>query len=276
MLSRRDSCCATPDVLGVRHARRQPTAAGPFAGTVWQGIRVRSNVHALWERYLAAERAGYRPRSLAVLSDLLAAVRSVDDRDRLAAAVFRSHERRDGTLPTLRGPLVARVLRPYVREHLTEPQVLWWALRTRTFDHEQLEMFGGYDRIGGSATAGAITYAISVTGEPRWWRELLDFRLGLVDFATHHLDEGRLVGGSVAACVRQLCAAIATVDQAPTGAIGPAQLDSLRELWSLLRDWLRYEEGGRPGDDFPSWCRTRGSDHWVARSTTTRHFYYQR
>ena len=237
---------------------------------------MRPDVRMLWLRYLAAERDGYRPRSLAVLSDLLDAVVSVDDRDQLAEAAFRAYERGDGTRMGPRQPLITRVLRPYVQDHITEPQVLWWAMRTCTINDEQLQMYREYDRIGGSAMAGAITYAILVTGQPRWWQKLLTFRLGLIDFATEHLDEGRISGGALAECVIQLCAAVAIADQAPAGTIGPAQRGELRELWSLLRDWLRYDEARRPGGDFPSWCRDQGSDHWVARCTGPLHFYYQR
>lgn len=236
---------------------------------------MRPELRTLWSRYLAVERDGYRAPALAVLSALLEAVASVTDRDQLAETVYRARERHGSRGVPLREPLNARVLRPYVRDHITDPQVLWWALETSTFEYEQLERFAEYDRVGGSPWIGAITYALSVTGEPRWWCRLLNARISLVDFGTHHLDEGRgVVDGSVAGYVVQLCAAVAVADQAPVGAITPALLDDLVEQWSLLRDWVRYDAQGRPGGDFPAWCRAQGSRHWVARRPTTRRTYY--
>lgn len=240
---------------------------------MWECGRVRPVLRSLWLSYLAAERNGYRPGLLTALSELLAAVASVEDRDELAQVAFRAQERHGWDM-RLREPLRAQVLRPYVREHVSEPQVIWWAIQTR--EHEPLKMHGRHDRFGGHAVIGAITYALALTGEPRWWRMLLGYRLSWVDYGTHHLDEGRgVVDGTVADYVLQLCAAVAITNQAPAGVIGAEQRDELAEMWSLLRDWVRYDAVGRPGDDFPRWCREQGSDHWVANHTTTRHYYYQ-
>ena len=123
--------------------------------------------------------------------------------------------------------------------------------------------------------AGAITYALELTGEPRWWRRLLDHRLAVVEHCTHHLDESYgLVDGTTLDYVLQICAAIAIADQAPAGVFRPDQHHDLVQEWSLLRDWVRYDTAGRPGDDFPAWCRQQGSDHWVTRHTGRRHYYY--
>lgn len=68
----------------------------------------------------------------------------------------------------------------------------------------------------------------------------------------------------------QLCAALAVADQAPRGVLTEQSLAELGELWELSRDWLRFEDQGRPGGDFPGWCRSQGSGHRVARSTAPR------
>lgn len=236
---------------------------------------MRPALRRLWSRYLAVEREGYRAHALAALSDLLDAVESITDRDQLAEMAYRARERHGFRRVPLREPLNARVLRPYVHDHITDPQALWWAMDTRTVEYEQLERFAEYDRVGGAPRIGAITYALSVTGEPRWWCSLLDARISIVEFGTHHLHEGRgVVDGSVADYLVQLCAAVAVADQAPVGAITPELLDDLVEQWSLLRDWVRYDAQGHPGGDFPAWCRARGSRHWVARRPTTRRTYY--
>ncbi|MGI8646632.1 MAG: hypothetical protein DLM55_10175 [Acidimicrobiales bacterium] len=235
---------------------------------------MRSALHSLWLSYLAVERTGYRARSLTALAELLAEVASLEDRDALAVAAFRAHERHQ--LKKLREPLRVHVLRPYVQEHLAEPQAIWWALQSRIGDYTLLEAYLKYDRVDGSPVAGAITYALAVTGEPRWWRKLLNHRLTAVNYGTHHLDEGRgVVDGSVVEYVLLLCAAVAILNQAPAGAISTGQHDELVELWSLLRDWVRYDASGRPGGDFPQWTRAQGSDHWVARHTGTKHYYYR-
>lgn len=239
---------------------------------MWQSGGVRPVLRSLWLSYLGAERDGYRPRSLTALSELLDAVTSVEDRDAVAQVAFRTNHPR----LRLREPLRARVLRPYVREHFSEPHVIWWAMDTQTADDEALKVYGRYDRVGGNAVAGAITYALAVTGEPRWWRRLLDHRLAAVEHGTHHLDEGRgVVDGKVIDYVLQVCAAVAIADQAPAGVIGADRRDELVEMWSLLRDWVRYDAAGRPGEDFPRWCRHQGSDHWVAHHSATRHHYYR-
>ncbi|MGH3545483.1 MAG: hypothetical protein ACRDPW_06115 [Mycobacteriales bacterium] len=235
---------------------------------------MRSTLRSLWLGYLAAERDRYRARSLQALSELLAQIASPQDRDALAVTAFRAHERQH--LTTLREPLLVHVLRPYVQEHLAEPQVLWWGLQHQLADYELLEVYAKYDRVDGNAFAGAITYALAVTGEPRWWRKLLNHRLAIVDHGTHHLDEGHgVVDGYLTDYVLQLCAAVAIVNQAPAGVIATWQHDELVELWSLLRDWVRYDAGGRPDGDFPQWTRAQGSDHWVAHHTGTKHYYYR-
>jgi hypothetical protein len=233
---------------------------------------VRPAVRSLWRGYLATEHSGYRPRVLAALAELLDELTGVEDRDELASLVCRERERQ-GWAMRLREPLRAEVLRPFVRDHLADPRVIWWALLIR--EVEPLRVYCRYDRIGGHPEIGAVTYALERTGEPRWWRMLLRQRLGRVDYGTHHLDEGRgVVDGALAEYLMQLCGAVAVADRAPAGVIAAEQRDELAQLWSLLRDWVRYDHAGRPGD-FPGWCRDQGSDHWVATRAGTRHYYYQ-
>lgn len=235
---------------------------------------MRSALSSLWLSYLAVERDEYRARSLIVLSELLAEVSSIEERDALAVVALRAHERHQ--LKKLREPLRVHVLWPYMQEHIAEPQAIWWALQTQIAEYTLLEAYAKYDRVDGSAFAGAITYALAVTGEPRWWCKLLAHRLAIVEYGTHHLDEGRgVVDGSVIDYLLQLCAAVAILNQAPAGAISTGQHDELVELWSLLRDWVRYDASGRPGGNFPQWTRVQGSDHWVARRTGMKHYYYR-
>lgn len=231
-------------------------------------------IRRLWLAYRAAERDGYRPPALTALSCLVDAVWSTTDRDELALAVLTEHDRNPRTV--VRHALIEQVLLPYLRDHIAEPRAIRWAIRLGRPD--LLDAYAEHDLIGHSRRTGAIVRALALTGEPQWWRELVAARLGEVDHGTHHLDEGRgLVDGTIAEYVLQMCAAVAVVDQAPPGVIDDDTREELHELWSLLRDWVRYDAAGRPGADFPRWCRDQGSDHWVAHWTPARrrHFYYR-
>lgn len=52
------------------------------------------------------------------------------------------------------------------------------------------------------------------------------------------------MNGEVIDYLLQLCAAVAIVNQAPAGAVAAWQHEELVELWSLLRDWIRYDAAG--------------------------------
>ena len=87
---------------------------------------------------------------------------------------------------------------------------------------------------------------------------LVSILLGDVEYATHHLVEGKLIGTFEEAC--------ATLDQAerhiqtaadPTSMKGFAT--EVAEHRSLLRDWSAYQQN--PTGTFPEWCRERGRAH---------------
>lgn len=243
---------------------------------------MRPVVEELLRRYLAAEREQH-PRGVRrdALVELLTALDSVSERHEVARRVLSRLDRVPGM--QVRHELRVEVLVPYLRDrlepdHLVDPRLLWWARRELRGDDVALHRYRRYDRLGEGmghhARIGLAAYACVVTGEARWWRTWLADQLDVVDYGTHHMDLGRgVVDGPLDYYLRRLCAAIHVWNRAPSGALTDSDRSAVAEQWELLRDWLRYDAAGRPGDDFPGWCRGQGSCHWVTRHTPAVYTY---
>lgn len=242
---------------------------------------MRPAVRELLRSYLSAERNELpRPTRRAALAALLAELNSESERHELARRVL---SRIDRVLDTpVRHEMRVDVLFPYLRErlepdHLADPQLLWWARRHLDFTDPALERYRAFDRLGNGCgndgKVGLTAYAAMVTGEARWWRAWLGYQLDAVDYGTHHMDLGRgVVDGPLDYYLRRLCAAIHVMNRAPAGALTEKDRGEVAGQCELLRDWLRYDAAGRPGD-FPGWCRAQGSSHWVTRHTPALYYY---
>ncbi len=91
-------------------------------------------------------------------------------------------------------------------------------------------------------------------------RMLIAKRLDSVDYATHHLNEGFLIG-SVDEALEELRRASCLIE----GAADRESLSDLdreaRQYGQMLFDWQAYK--ARPVGSFPEWCAARGRDyHW--------------
>jgi hypothetical protein len=79
--------------------------------------------------------------------------------------------------------------------------------------------------------------------------------VGDVDFATHHLGEGRFLG-ELAGARRSLARARELIEAAPDRAPFATSTDELEHLEALLDDWQAFSRA--PEDTFPQWCARRG------------------
>jgi hypothetical protein len=79
--------------------------------------------------------------------------------------------------------------------------------------------------------------------------------LAFVDYATHHLAEGKFIGdeGEAAAVLQEARAILGGVSDRSAVARLLGDVDSLAQL---LEDWRQYRRA--PAGTFPEWCRARG------------------
>jgi hypothetical protein len=89
-------------------------------------------------------------------------------------------------------------------------------------------------------------------------RRLIDFALGDVDHATHHLDESFFIG-SVEYATSALELARALIADAPAPATFAPYSSDVQHLSCLIEDWRAYSES--PVGSFPEWCATRGRNY---------------
>jgi hypothetical protein len=82
--------------------------------------------------------------------------------------------------------------------------------------------------------------------------------IGLVDYATHHLVEGKFIGdeGEASAALAEASSLLAGVAEASS--VSSLKQD-LEGLDALLTDWQQYRRA--PEGTFPEWCRARNRDH---------------
>ncbi|OWT81122.1 MULTISPECIES: hypothetical protein [unclassified Achromobacter] len=89
-------------------------------------------------------------------------------------------------------------------------------------------------------------------------KQLIDFALGDVDFATHHLDESHFIGSvEVAAAALELARTL--IANAPDPEMFARYSADARHLDCLLEDWRAYSKN--PVGTFPEWCAARGHDY---------------
>ena len=83
---------------------------------------------------------------------------------------------------------------------------------------------------------------------------LIDFALGAVEYATHHLDEGFFIGEPAEA--RDALERVARlIAEAPDARPFERPADEAAQLQALLDDWQAYS--ARPEGSFADWCADR-------------------
>jgi hypothetical protein len=82
--------------------------------------------------------------------------------------------------------------------------------------------------------------------------------IGLVDYATHHLVEGKFIGdeGEAFAALAEAASLVAGVTDASSASSLKRDLEGLD---ALLTDWREYRQA--PEGTFPEWCRARNRTH---------------
>jgi hypothetical protein len=99
-------------------------------------------------------------------------------------------------------------------------------------------------------------------------RKLIDFALSEVEYATHHLGEGRFIGDTQEA-ISSLATARSLIATAPFGSKIDDLVVECEQLGSLISDWLSYSKG--PDGTFQEWCAARGRSYAFPKA-----FYYSR
>ena len=87
---------------------------------------------------------------------------------------------------------------------------------------------------------------------------LVSILLGQVDYATHHLVEGRLIG-----TLENACSLLEAAERHLGAAADATSMSGLAaeaaEIRGLLDDWKAYQEN--PSGTFPEWCQQRSRAH---------------
>jgi hypothetical protein len=232
---------------------------------------VRPELKHLWDLYVAAEDGPVRIDALAALGAVVDDVATTDDRDDLARVALRWEAH--GRHRRLREPLMQTVVRPYLADHLPEPDAVLAMLRV--VPGGGFDDYVGMDPITHDGRVGALKHALALVDDPRLWDALVDIRIGHLEWGTHHLDEGHgLVDGSFEEYLLILADTLFLIGQAPTGSLDDARWAEVEEQWQLMRDWRSFADAGRDGADFSVWCRLQGRTHWVASGPAWSRTYY--
>jgi hypothetical protein len=88
---------------------------------------------------------------------------------------------------------------------------------------------------------------------------LIDIQLGAVDYATHHLQEGRFLGAIEDAWLA-LERAQALIDGAPQRSQVADLIPEIDQYRQLIEDWVSYQSSSSE-ESFPAWCTGLGRNH---------------
>ncbi|WP_296267560.1 hypothetical protein [Pseudomonas sp. UBA6562] len=206
--------------------------------------------------YCRYREQGLRRQAFAELERFLAASRSFDNAIARGAAIeiLEANMRTSGAHQFLTQPLVARFLRPTLQDWMEDDAEASLPVR----------WLGMLDR-----DAELLTRALSACPEDLPVRKILiDFALGWVDHATHHLDESVFLGSPEEAIL-----ALERAKGLIAEAADPEALDHLRDevryFEHLVADWKAFLQA--PTGSFPEWCSERGRDYAMPVK-----FYYER
>ena len=196
--------------------------------------------------YCALRERGLRQQALCALDAFLAEAQTWSDHAARAACVvvLELHARTPSAHQFLAQPLLARFLIPTLAS---------WAA-AEPASHTALRWLGLLER-DPERLARALSLA---PDDVPVRRRLVDLLLGHVDFATHHLGEGRFIG-DLASARHSLAEAQARIDAAPDRDPFARTRDEVAQLEALLDDWEAF--CAAPDGAFPEWCARRGRDY---------------
>lgn len=210
----------------------------------------------LLANYCRYREQGLRRAAFAELEAFLAASRCFGSTTARSAAVevLEANMRISGAHQFMTQPLIARFLMPTLKAWMEEDAEANLPVR----------WLGMLDR-----DAELLNRALVACPEDMPVRKILiDFALGWVDHATHHLDESVFLGSPEEAS-SALARAKALITEAPEpGKLGYLN-DEVRYFECLVADWQAYAQA--PEGSFSQWCSERGRNYEMPAK-----FYYRR
>ncbi len=197
-------------------------------------------------RYCELREAGRRSDALEALDRFLTAALSstVEVQRELVLLVLGAHGRIAEAHQFLSHPL---------RQRLLEPVLEAWCA-AEPHNATPIGELGLLHR-----NADLLERALELnTSDDRVRACLVSILVGQVEYATHHLGEGKLIGTFEVAC-----ATLGRAERLIETASNPGSMTGLAaevaEHRDLLDDWNHYRQD--PLGTFPEWCRERGKAH---------------
>lgn len=196
--------------------------------------------------YCRYREQGLRREAFSALERFLVASSSFDSAAarRAAIEILEANSRSSKTHQFLTQPLTARFLVPTLKAWMEEDAVTTLPVRWLGMLNRDPEL---------------LTRALSGFPEDMPVRRMLiDFALGGVDYATHHLDESFFLG-SVDEATSALERARRLIAEAPDPEALAYLTSEVQHFDRLIADWKAYSEN--PTGGFPEWCAKLGRDY---------------
>lgn len=211
------------------------------------GLAARDDFAHLAE-YCRLREAGLRREAFAALETFLSYAETWEREKSQDAvdAVLTLHFRTPGCHQFLAQPLMKRFVDPVLQRWLEHDPDSIAPLRWLAILRQDQQLLGR---------------VLSVEpGDTATRRMLIAKRLDSVDFATHHLNEGFLIG-SLDEALEELRRASDLIEGAADRELLSDLDREARQYGQMLFDWQAYK--ARPVGSFPEWCAARGRDyHW--------------
>lgn len=211
------------------------------------GLAARDDFAHLAE-YCRLREAGLRGEAFAALETFLSYAETWEREKSQDAvdAVLTLHFRTPGCHQFLAQPLMKRFVDPVLQRWLEDDPDSIAPLRWLAILRQDQQLLGR---------------VLSVEpGDTAIRRMLIAKRLDSVDFATHHLNEGFLIG-SLDEALEELRRASDLIEGAADRELLSDLDREARQYGQMLFDWQAYK--ARPVGSFPEWCAARGRDyHW--------------
>lgn len=204
--------------------------------------------------YARARSKGLRREAFAALDGFLTSAPAPDTSAarELALRILELHGRVRDAHQFLAQPLRTRFLLPTLRAWVDDEPTA----------HQPLRWLG---LLQGDGDFLRRALAVRPDDVPVRYR-LIDFALGHVEYATHHLNEDFFIGDPVEAR-EDLALAARLIDEAPDPQPFAHQREEATQLNALLDDWHAYS--AQPEGTFVEWCVERQRTYaW------TKSFYY--
>jgi hypothetical protein len=196
--------------------------------------------------YCRFREKGLRREAFSALEQFLVASRSFSNPAARSAAVeiLETNARTVGAHQFLTQPLLAQFLIPTLQawmddEPTTSIPVRWLGMLSRNND--------------------LLSRALAMCAEDTPVRKMLvEQHLSFADYATHHLDESRLLG-SIDEVMTALVRARDLIASAPDAEALAHLTSEMHYFDALIADWITFSKN--PEGSFPEWCAKQGREY---------------